>query len=462
MKRLYYIFIILFSFLLISCNKDENDVIVDTYKFLLVSSETDFPSVWSVNDTIGITAYISGSEEVYSDCINKRHTTNGNGTFVPATPEDKILYPLAGQFVDFYAYYPCKAEVFTSYLISLNEQSNQKQIDLLYSNNAKNKTNISENIEFVFNHVLSKIVINTTPSESLVKEDLHGMNITINNVCNEGIFYLANGCIEASAPKSSIKMKTKADGSTSEAIVLPGSASGAGFTIELANGNIYNADFPQGQQFVSGHIHTYNVTITQTGIVLSPIEIEDWVMNGDYPQEETANEIEYKTGDFFPNPGNPNTAIGVVYWLKPGTSGKEGRIVSFDSATKTWGDSSYGNLNTSISAGIMNWDIVIGRDPSLESFPAFKWCMDKGEGWYLPSRYELHVLQELWLKHGEYMNSNILLKGGEPFTSNDVYLVSSESRSWPNDRAETYYFSTKGWLPIYKNELGRIRAVKEF
>ena len=88
--------------------------------------------------------------------------------------------------------------------------------------------------------------------------------------------------------------------------------------------------------------------------------------------------------------------------------------------------------------------------------------MDKGEGWYLPSRYELHVLQELWLTHGEYMNSNIELINGEPFTSDDVYLVSSESRSWSNDMAETYYFSTKGWLPIYKYEPGRIRAVKEF
>ena len=136
--------------------------------------------------------------------------------------------------------------------------------------------------------------------------------------------------------------------------------------------------------------------------------------------------------------------------------------MSYDSATKSWGDSNFGSLNTSISSGIINWDIVIIKDPTLEKFPAFKWCMDKGNGWYLPSRYELHVLQELWLKHGEYMNNSIGLTGGEPFTPDDVYLASSESRSWPNDRVEIYSFFTKGWLPIYKNTPGRIRAIKEF
>ena len=60
------------------------------------------------------------------------------------------------------------------------------------------------------------------------------------------------------------------------------------------------------------------------------------------------------------------------------------------------------------------------------------------------------------------MNNNLELINGEPFTSDDVYLVSSESRSWPGDRAEIYDFLNKGWGPIYKNEAGRIRAVKEF
>ena len=465
MKKTYYILALLFSFLSISCDNEESYIVLDTNSGICTffQEEISLSSDWSIDDAIGITAYISESENVYLNSTNKQYKTTGNGLFVPATKEDEILHPLVNHFVDFIAYYPYKADVSTAYPISLSEQSNLKQIDLLYSNNAKNKTYTSGKIKFVFNHVLSKIVINTTPSGSLQMEDLHGMRVTINNVYNEGSFNFADESIKTSAPISSIIMKTTPNGSSSEAIVLPGPALGVSFTIELVNGYIYSANFPLEHQFDFGHIYTYNVTISQTGININPIEIEDWIMDDSDVKDEIADEIVYKTGDFYPNPNNPKTAIGIVYWLKPGTGGKEGKIISLDTTMKSWGDSDNRNLGTSISTGIINWTIVIENDPTLAKYPAFKWCMDKGTGWYLPSRYELHILNELWLTHGEYINSNILLiSGGEPLMSDDVYLASSESRSWPTNMAETYYFSNKGWLPIYKSEEGRIRAVKEF
>ena len=450
----------------ISCDNEEAYVISDMNNemcgFSLGIEGSDASSYWSAKDAIGITAYMSGSEELFLNSINRQYKSAGNATFIPASKEDVIYYPLANEIVDFIAYYPYRADAFTTYVVSLSEQSNQKEIDLLYSNNAKGKTNTSRNVEFVFTHALSKIVINTKPSDGLIEEDLIGLRVTIDSVFSEGKLNLVNGDITSLGQKTSIQMKTKIDGSSNEAIVLPGATSGVGFTIELANGYVYSADFQQGQQFLSGHIHTYNVIITQTGINISPIEIEDWILTDTDTQEEIADEIIYKIGDFYPNPNNPKTAIGVVYWLKPGTGGKEGKIVSYDSAMKNWGDSNNEDLKTSISTGIINWEIITNRDPLLENFPAFKWCKDKGDGWYLPSRYELHILNETWTANQEYMHNNIELISGEPFTSDDVYLVSSESRSWPRDRAETYYFSNKGWLPIYKNEIGRIRAVREF
>ena len=469
MAKSYYKLTILFALLFVSCRKEEDNTLTDTnsgkYTFSLGVQKAELSSYWSAEDIIGITAYVSESKDVYSDNINRRYKSAGNGAFVPAAEDDKIFYPsFANHSLDFIAYYPYKADTDTTYNISLSDQSNQRQIDLLYSNNAKNKTKATGNIEFVFNHILSRIVINTTTSSSgnLTEDDLQGMTITINNVCDEAVFNLASGHLEPSTQKSSIKMKTEADGSSSKAIILPGQASGTGFTVKLTNGNTYSANFPQDQQFVSGHSYTYYATITLTGIHLSPLEIEDWVITDTTPQEEVADEIEYKTGDFYPNPNNPKTAIGIVYWLKPGTSGKEGKIVSVDTELRNWGDSDDTNLKTSISTGIFNWDIIINNDPSLENFPAFKWCKEKGDGWYLPSRYELHVLNELWTAHREYMNSNIELIDGEPFTSSDVYMASSESRSWSNDNAELYYFSNKGWGPVLKSEPARIRAVKEF
>jgi len=467
MAKLHSILTILFILLFASCRSESDDIFVDIngekYAFSLDVHKTEQLSYWSAEDIIGITAYVSGGKELYLNSINRRYKSVGNGAFVPVAVDDNILCPLAGNYVDFVAYYPYKADAYITYAISLSDQSNQKQLDLLYSSNAKNKTNTSGNIGFIFDRALSKIVINTnTSGVSPENKDLYGMSVTINNISNEGTLRIADGHIEHSAQKSSIKMKTEANGSSSEAIILPGSASGIGFTIKLANGHAYSAFFHPEQQFVSGHIYTYNVTITQTGIGLSPIEIEDWVIVGNNPQEEIADEIIYKTGDFYPNPNNPNTAIGVVFWLKPGTGGREGKIVSVDSEFRSWGDSNNEKLNTSISTGTTNWLIITNIDPTLENFPAFKWCKEKGDGWYLPSRYELHVLNELWTANMEYMNSNIELINGEPFTSYDIYMASSESRSWPIDNAELYYFSNKGWEPILKSEAGRIRAIKEF
>ena len=461
-----YILTILLALLFVSCRNETDDIIVDTndgmYMFILDATKTGYPTDWFADDTIGVTAYISNSTEIYLNGINKRYKSIDKSSFVPVAEEDKILHPLAGPSIDFIACYPYQTGASTTYNISLSEQSNQRQIDLLYSNNAKNKTNVSGNIGLVFNHILSKIIIKVIPFGSLTKEDLYGMNVTIDNVSKEGTFNLADGSIRPSEQKFSIKMITETDSSSSEAIILPGSASGVGFTIELANGNTYAADFRQEQQFLSGHVYTYNVMISQDVIYFSSIEIEGWTGVDNNSQEEIADEIVYKTGDFYPNPNNPKTAIGVIYWLKPGTGGKEGKLISSDSQWRNWGDSNEENLNTSISTGIINWDIVINRNPSLDNFPAFKWCMDKGEGWYLLSRYELHVMNELWSANQEYMNSNLELINGEPFTSDDVYLASSESRSWPNTSAELYYFSNKGWGPILKGDSARIRAVKEF
>ena len=170
MKIVYYI--LFFSSLFTSCNIEEH-IIIDTkgevYSFLLKKQEIYHSPGWSIGDSIGITAYVSGSENIYSNYFNKRYNSVGINSFMPATEKDEILQ---GQTIDFIAYHPYKAEVYSSYAISLGEQSDQKQVDLLYSNNAKNKTKASSAIELTFNHALSKIVINTTPSGSLLMEEI--------------------------------------------------------------------------------------------------------------------------------------------------------------------------------------------------------------------------------------------------------------------------------------------------
>ena len=124
---------------------------------------------------------------MYSNSANRQYISTGNGVLTPATQEDVILRPLAGNYVDFFAYYPYIAGIDTTYPISLSEQLNKKQLEIFYSNNAKNITNTPRGIKFIFSRVLSKIVINTITHSlgNLENKDLYDMNITINNISNE-------------------------------------------------------------------------------------------------------------------------------------------------------------------------------------------------------------------------------------------------------------------------------------
>jgi len=469
MKGMYSIWLLLFPLFFSFCDGSEYDVITEknkeTYTFSSKQKTTGQQSGWFANDTIGISVYNSGTNTVYSNYINKKYRTDGDGFFTPATNDDKILHPLSGYKVNIVAYYPYQAGALEKYEINLSNQSSQRVIDVLYSDNAKNRMNTSEDMEFVFNHALSKIIIYSNPGEGLIMGDLQGMGITIDNVYDNAFLNLKDGGLDLSGDKTSIKMNMEESGYLSEAILLPGILSGVGLTIRLANGNAYRASFPEEQVLDAGVVYSYNIIINRTGVVLTPIGVVGWDV-AELPETGPTTEMMYKIGDFYPNPTDKETAIGVVFWTKPGSDGKEGKIVSFDSEERVWSTLFPFAFQTSITNGRLNTAIIVSvassLDPSLDQFPAVQWCTQKGREWYLPSRYELHVLQELWFSNMEYMNNNILLVGGDVFTIQDVYLSSSESRDSPATMAETYSFADKSWPSINKTALSKVRAVKVF
>lgn len=101
----------------------------------------------------------------------------------------------------------------------------------------------------------------------------------------------------------------------------------------------------------------------------------------------------YKVGDYY----NKDGKNGVVFWVDAsGKYGSHGKIVSLtESRTLQWssdeneqtkficansGDN--GADNMSDVKKISNWQ---------SKYPAFKWCADLGEGWYLPAINELKM-----------------------------------------------------------------------
>ena len=73
-----------------------------------------------------------------------------------------------------------------------------------------------------------------------------------------------------------------------------------------------------------------------------------------------------------------------------GPGGTDLEVYTYDSPSSTWGEETYtptGAVNT--SDGMANMQVILGINPSLSDYPAFKSCRDIGEEWYLPSKNEL-------------------------------------------------------------------------
>lgn len=73
-----------------------------------------------------------------------------------------------------------------------------------------------------------------------------------------------------------------------------------------------------------------------------------------------------------------------------GPGGTDLEVYTYDSPSSTWGEETYtptGAVNT--SDGMANMQVILGINPTLMDYPAFKSCHDIGEEWYLPSKNEL-------------------------------------------------------------------------
>ena len=98
----------------------------------------------------------------------------------------------------------------------------------------------------------------------------------------------------------------------------------------------------------------------------------------------------YKVGDYY----DDGKKQGVVFWVD-GT-GQHGKIVSLTESSKIPWTSDKTEEKTTIDTnsegdGAYNTNIVKQIYDWQSKYPAFKWCTDLGEGWYLPAIEELKL-----------------------------------------------------------------------
>lgn len=127
----------------------------------------------------------------------------------------------------------------------------------------------------------------------------------------------------------------------------------------------------------------------------------------------TAN-AQYKAGDYY----NENGKEGVVFWVDE--TGQHGKIVSLQQSEKKMKWCSDKREKTrmiganDLENGAQNMAVVQQIPGWREMYPAFAWCADLGEGWYLPA---IEELRELLGKNYilDRVNETMVEHGAPPF-----------------------------------------------
>ena len=115
----------------------------------------------------------------------------------------------------------------------------------------------------------------------------------------------------------------------------------------------------------------------------------------------TVNIAEAAIGDYFYSDGsfsatfdNAKNCIGIVFRTKTDT--QKGLVVSLDERNEIkWATVSYYFDLTDIDDGAINMNKIKGSS-FWDALISFKWCSNKGDGWYLPARNELIYLYAAW------------------------------------------------------------------
>lgn len=162
----------------------------------------------------------------------------------------------------------------------------------------------------------------------------------------------------------------------------------------VKNNGIDKATF---KVFVDGEIKTdesviYNVTddVNLEGDTFSTEIIGTYVFKaiyGDYESAEVTITVKearvYAPGDLYEEDG----VKGVVFYVENG--GVSGLIMSLDEEYLAW---STENVWANCTSGRGDWNTEDMLKLGADKYPAAKWCVDHGEGWYLPSSQELHLM----------------------------------------------------------------------
>ena len=126
------------------------------------------------------------------------------------------------------------------------------------------------------------------------------------------------------------------------------------------------------------------------GTTFSSERIGDWIFKArwnDFDSESVIINVyepqAYAPGDLYDVDG----VKGVVFYVEEG--GKSGLIMSMDQEYLQW-STEYVWVNCATNRG--DWHTEDMLKLGADKYPAAKWCAEHGDGWYMPSSYELNLM----------------------------------------------------------------------
>ncbi|MBR1962471.1 MAG: leucine-rich repeat protein [Alistipes sp.] len=145
-----------------------------------------------------------------------------------------------------------------------------------------------------------------------------------------------------------------------------------------------------------------------------------------------------------------NGVKGVVFYATPAVV----KIVSVNSTKDTWGVYGTTTYATDNYDGTKNMAKIKSIDPTLSSYPAFKWCAEQGEGWYLPAFNELKEIYN----NRSAINSTLSANGYASLGTSWYWSSTEYSSSY----AYKLFFYDGSSDYSYKDNTGTVRAILAF
>lgn len=408
-------------------------------------TSADFNTTFSVGDEIGVFVAVRKSDQPTNldrqslHVTNQKLTLDANGNWEADSP---IYFSSdAGMVHDFYAYYPYDPTATDPLNMTHEAQKNQNtdanysKSDLLVSK--KHDVKKTATVALNFSHFMSLVQVEVLDGglgarmdDSVVvamhnvKQKITGLNLST-----------YRSVLGGSTDSIVMKRVTDAPGYVYRALIPEQKLDAEKRIFSFTRGNTVSYISSSSAQTTSGQVSQYNIQLKSATV--------------------DPNHV-YSFGDVYPHIG---LAEGIVFETSNG--GKNGMVISLDEGFEMWSTENQKITGLYKVSGFNNTSVIKAIDPSLSAYPAFKWCANKGEEWYLPIMDELLIfINNSRFRYGyESMNEKITNTGGTEFDfTNYGYWLSVDAFY------NLAFLQTESGVShsFYKNYSAKVRAMRTF